>query len=305
MKKSNRKIVGMTIVAILIASIFVAFASTGGTQSANVDNKECYGCSCLDVQQIFGSDILELKGKAEHEAVAKALDNEDVKILHETLVEKGYTPQMSYSKAVKMGFKNESKTMEVTAVVIPYKGDSNSAQIIFVTDGKRAEAGAGIINAEEESKRVVIEVFELKESVLTTHIIENNDGVITMDGRVIPTVSTKGASSCEICMSVCTFIIAAGCSVSGYFVCVAACIPFSGPVCPVLRYAGTVKAIADSSAKTTVEHHISSSICCNIFFIYYWAKCTHRVGAPEGAPSDSEGVWPYFLFVREGRDKNV
>ncbi|MDI6888412.1 MAG: hypothetical protein QMC78_01785 [Methanocellales archaeon] len=198
----------------------------------NVDT-DCTSCH-TDAAQIHDWDtyVVELEGKEKNKAVSEALKNEDVKLLRKTLIKDGYTPRVSDASVQKVTAPGASgDILETLVVTIPFNGDSNSAQIIFMTNSERTEVGAGITTI-TENNNIVIEMLTIDdEGAIETHIIENNEGVITFDGETVLTIHT---TDYEMCLSVCYFIYATGCGISGYFVCLAACAPFGTAACPVI-----------------------------------------------------------------------
>ncbi|MDW7728138.1 MAG: hypothetical protein SCH70_13745 [Candidatus Methanoperedens sp.] len=97
----------------------------------------------------------------------------------------------------------------------------------FVRDvnGEKTKVGAGTIQKTGNSTN--IEIFEYKKGEISTQKIVNDNGIISIDGKVV----TASSDDCSTCLTVCEYVYAAGCSLGSYFVCLAACAPIGNAAC--------------------------------------------------------------------------
>jgi len=190
----------------------------GSCHDEHFVDKDCTSCH-TDTAEIHDWDIsvVELEGREKNKAISEALKNDDVKLLRKTLIEKGYTPRVSDASVQKVTALGASGDVpETLFVAIPFAGEVDSAEISFSINGERTEASAGIIRVAEDG-RAVIEVLTIDdEGMITTHILEYNQGVITLDGKIIGEIHT---TPYELCMWVCNNIYLYGCYGWGLYLC--------------------------------------------------------------------------------------
>lgn len=185
----------------------------------------------------------ELNGPELDRLAQKAIDNEGVQQLVEHLA--GKDAYLAGKRAAKWQFDGH----EGEVVLLNYKGKED-VQIIFGESGGKVKVGAGVFRITNNKKQ--IEAYDLVNgkiyhaSTITAEKDANgkfdqpsvqwHSSPLTKDPKAIssPPVSSLSTSSCNTCISVCNYIHAAGCGVSGYFVCLAACAPFGTLACPII-----------------------------------------------------------------------
>ncbi len=135
-KTTRKPFIAFLVVALLTVLPLqgVAFAEDGGD------------CPCCTVpEEILGATITELTGSEANVAIARALANEEVKILRLALLEVGYTPRVDQALAVSATWDDEEGTHQGLNVVIPFEGEGLGAAIIY-----------GHIDGDEEAVATVI-----------------------------------------------------------------------------------------------------------------------------------------------------
>lgn len=238
-------IMGLLIVSISFASAISAqvglveteTGTSAGTVYGTFISQDTTGsdCECCGEGGIGNANVTvrELQGKDKNKAVAEVLSIAEVKKLKAMLIEKGYRPKIHEIRVNMISLKKESDVSEGLVVEMPFEKDPNSdiGRILVITNGDNIKAGAGTIKKVDNSTN--IEVFEYKNGEISTQRIEIDNGMISVDGKVV-----TDSSDCSTCLTVCEYVYAAGCSLGGYFVCVAACAPIGNvaclPICGVI-----------------------------------------------------------------------
>ncbi|TFH46574.1 MAG: hypothetical protein E4G94_02125 [ANME-2 cluster archaeon] len=244
--KLGALIMGLLIVNISFASAISAQAvqvetnmgTSAGTVYGTFVDQDTIGsdCGCCGEGGIGNANVTvrELLAKEKNQAVAKVLSNAEVKKLKAMLIEKGYKPKIHETRVNMISLKNESDFSKGLVVEMPFEKDPNSdiGRIIVVTNGDIIKVGAGTIKKVGNSTN--IEVFEYKNGEISTQKIVNDNGIISIDGNVV----TASSDDCSTCLTVCEYIYAGGCTLGGYFLCVAACAPIGNiaciPICGVI-----------------------------------------------------------------------
>lgn len=239
MKRSKGMQLGSVLAAMLILmatiAVPVAMAETNTETGVETSETGCGtcgdqnsgSCGCCKNAVNGNVSVIELQGSEKNKAVADVLSNNEVKNLKEMLIEKGYKPKINEAAANKLIFKNESNVLEAVVVEIYFEKDPGSdiARIFFTSNGEKTKVGAGTIQKIDNSTN--IEVFEYKNGEISTQKIVNDNGIISIDGKVV----TASSDDCSMCLSVCQYVYAAGCSLGSYFLCIAACAPFAYAAC--------------------------------------------------------------------------
>lgn len=245
---------GMQLCALIMGLLImsISFASTISAQAGHVETNTgtsagtVYGtfigqdttgsdCGCCGEGGIGNANVTvrELQAKEKNKAVAEVLSIAEVKKLKAMLIEKGYKPKIHETRVNMISLKNESDVSEGLVVEMLFEKDPNSdiGRILVITNGDNIKAGAGTIKKVDNSTN--IEVFEYKNGEISTQRIEIDNGIISVDGKVV-----TASSDCSTCLTVCDYVYAAGCSLSAYLVCLAACAPIGNiaciPICGVI-----------------------------------------------------------------------
>jgi hypothetical protein len=236
--KGMRKAVSLALAVVLVMATMAVPVMAETNTGANVECGTCGdqnpgSCRCCGGAGNVNVGVVELQDSEKNKAIAEALSNTEVKNLKAILIERGYKPKIDRSIANKLILENESGTSEAVVVEITFEKDPSSdiGRIIFTSTGDKTKVGAGIVKKVGDT--ITVDAFEYKNGELSTQTIKNDNGIISIDGVVI-----AASSSCDMCISVCNYIYGAGCGLSGYFVCLAACAPFGnvacGPICAVI-----------------------------------------------------------------------
>lgn len=222
----------LIVMATIAVPVAVAETNTGTSVGGNSIES---GCGCCGEGGIGNANVTvrELQANEKNQAVTKVLSNAEVKKLKAMLIEKGYKPKIHETRVNMISLKNESDVSKGIVVEMPFEKDPNSdiGRIIVVTKGDNIKVRAGTIKKVGNSTN--IEVFEYKNGEISTQRIVNDNGIISIDGEVV-----TASSDCSMCLTVCEYVYAGGCSLGGYFVCVAACAPIGNvaclPICGVI-----------------------------------------------------------------------
>lgn len=231
------KIHWRTVLTILISISLIATPAMAGISFAKIAaiSDHCEPCELMNNEVIWSNDFLsykELNGPELNELVQKAIIDDGVQQLVEHLSDK--EAKLEGKRAAKWLFDGQ----EGSIVLLNYKGKKD-VQIVYSAFGENVKVGAGVFKTTD--KKTQIEAYDLVGGKIyhasTIVSIKDSNGKpgkptveyysspLVKDSKSIDSLSDVviSSSSCTICMSVCQYIIAGGCGVSGYFVCVAAC----------------------------------------------------------------------------------
>ena len=185
-------------------------------------------------------------------------DKDSLSVIRD-LRSKGY--ELQYDKADIQRIRSKENTSHESLLVIIHaesKNSTNSAQVIFTSNGERTCVANAII--EDGANYRKIDVYEIEDGTEKNYVVENRAGTISIDGETIRTglqqigasqvragqvkavapercgtgnchCSSPQSKECRMCRQVCNYISCAGCGLSGYVVCLAACSCFAGPAC--------------------------------------------------------------------------
>ena len=160
-----------------------------------------------------------------------AADKDAISVIKD-LHSKGY--KLQYGRAnIQRTRPKENESHEALLVIIPAesKNSHNSAQLIFASNGEMTCVANAIIEDGENYRK--IEVYEIGNGAEKNYVVENRAGTISIDGKTIITGSQiRSGIDCDICHTVCNYITTAGCGLSGYLVCTAACAGFARTYVP-------------------------------------------------------------------------
>ncbi|RLD19968.1 MAG: hypothetical protein DRI69_07245 [Bacteroidetes bacterium] len=197
-------------------------------------------CNCVTEDKVGGNNIVDNfiieneHGFGKVRSLLGVITDKDVISVIKDLHSKGYNLQYDRTSIQRIRPK-ENESQEVSLVIIPAesKNSPNSAQVIFASNGEMTCVANAIIEDGENYRR--IEVYEIDNGTENKYVVENRAGTISIDGKTIITGSQiRSGTDCDICLSVCGVISAAGCGLSGFLVCTAACAGFAGPTCPAI-----------------------------------------------------------------------
>lgn len=246
------KVYWQAVIAILISICLIATPAMAGVSAAKIAansvtaSGDCEPCELIKGEVVWSTDSLnykELNGSELDELVQKAISDDGVQQLVEHLSDK--EANLKEKRAAKWQFDGQ----EGSIVLLNYKGKED-VQIVYSAFGDNVKVGAGVFKTTD--KKTQIKAYDLVDGKIyhaSTIIsvkdsngkpgkpsVEYHSSPLVKDSKTIGSLTENGiaASSCNICMSVCQYIIAGGCGVSGYFICVAACAPFGNVTCPVI-----------------------------------------------------------------------
>ncbi|MEA1998748.1 MAG: hypothetical protein U9N61_05420 [Euryarchaeota archaeon] len=190
-------------------------------------------CNCGTTDKVDGNGIVDnFIIENEHgfgklkTLVGVAADEDAISVIKD-LHSKGYKLQYGRANIQRIRPK-ENESQEALLVIIPAesKNSHNSAQLIFASDGEMTCVANAIIEDGENYRK--IEVYEIDNGAEKNYVVENRAGTISIDGKIIITGSQiRSGIDCDICHTVCNHITTAGCGLSGYLVCTAACAGFA------------------------------------------------------------------------------
>lgn len=225
MKQKNR----IQIISVIICLLIVSTTALPATATA------CKPCA----QSIRGTDILDNftieseTGFKELNTLLRVITDTNTTSVIEDLQYKDY--KLQYDKAsIKKIYPKENKSQVTLLVVIPAesKNNNNSAQVVFVYNRETTKVANAVI--EKSNNYTKINVHEIDNGIEENYVVENREGTVSIDGKTI--TSKQQASSdldCDTCITVCEYIYAAGCGLTGYFTCLGACACFTGPAAEV------------------------------------------------------------------------
>jgi hypothetical protein len=164
-----------------------------------------------------------------------ALD-EDARTVIADLQDKGYKLQYNQANIQKVSPIEDAQDEAIIAVIPAKSEDSEKiGQVIFAFSSERTVVGNAIIEFGEDYGKM--EIFEINDGVKKNYVVENNAGVMSIDGKpIITDLETRSSSTdCDICLTVCGYVYTAGCGLTGYATCTLGCACFTGPAavaCP-------------------------------------------------------------------------
>lgn len=179
--------------------------------------------SCITLNDLM-DNVSYLEGANLYKQRAKTLANSDVKTLIKFLRSQGFKQLHKDTSAIELIFNG----IEFTAVEIPFVQDNkesipSSARLTHITTPVKEIIGVGIYNKIDD--QIIVEVYEVIDgTIVQTAVID--DVCFTCQGD-----KSIMSDSYDTCLSVCEYIYAGGCGLSGYFICNAACFMFAGPTC--------------------------------------------------------------------------
>jgi hypothetical protein len=241
----------MGVIALVIVALVALMLPSYAFADMNVASADSASLALENVQ------VDELDGADLGKAVADALKNQDVKTMRSFLVKEGFTPQIDEATGQKVNLKEEGKTQDIVVLIIPFSdaGEDDSAKLVFSTNGDEAKVGAGIMLGTGPTTSL-IQAYDVTggKVIHSATITANIDGTATIalylekqaDGTIISTspnpgkvftsssVSTLSMTNCEACLYVCGILTGGGCSVAGYFYCVALCFGVGNITCPFI-----------------------------------------------------------------------
>ncbi|MEA1894308.1 MAG: hypothetical protein U9N36_03705 [Euryarchaeota archaeon] len=197
-------------------------------------------CNCGTEDRVDGNDIVDNfiieneHGFGKLKTLVGVVVDKDVRSVIKDLHSKGY--ELHYDRTnIQRIRPKENESQEALLVIIPAesKNSPKSAQVIFASNGEMTCVANAIIEDGENYRK--IEAYEINNGTENKYVVENKAGTISIDGKTIITGSQiRSGIDCDICLGVCGVISAAGCGLSGFLVCTAACAGFAGPTCPAI-----------------------------------------------------------------------
>ena len=215
-------------------------------------------CDCGTKEKVEGNGVADdfiienEHGFGNLKVLMSVVSDKDTISVIKDLRSKGYELQYDKTNIQRIRPK-ENISHEALLVIIhaESKNGTNSAQVVFTSNGERTCVANAII--EDGANYRKIGVYEIDNGTEKNYVVENRAGTISIDGKTIITGSQQirsgqirsnscGTDGCHwessrnyrICRSVCGYICVAGCGLSGYIVCLAACAGVAGPACPVI-----------------------------------------------------------------------
>jgi len=237
------KIVSLLLSTLLIlGTLFYAgwaFASPIGTE--RVIEEEIIK---LDSNQSGDITKKVLEGAERDQAVSRALQNRDVKILQDFLEDRGYALQADQATPVKATVKSESETHQLISMCIPFgdKSESPQGQLLYMNADGKTMTGFSI-KKKINDNNFEVEVYEpingavartatafvdYANEMLTFKMANGKEVSLDLDG-----VTVLSASTCYWCQYVCDRLLATGCGLSCIVFCavMGAINPIAGLVC--------------------------------------------------------------------------
>ena len=215
-------------VAVMLSAVLLFVPVATGFAMANIVG----ATNPLAYEEVNGVELEEL--------AQKAISDSGVQQLVGHLTDKG--ADLVGKRAAKWQFDGH----DGRAVLLNYKGNED-VQIVYSESDGNVKVGAGVIKTTD--KKIKIKAYDLVDgkiyhSSTITSIkgpngkfakpsVEWNSSPLVKNPKAIDSLPdfSAAASSCTICKTVCSYVYAGGCGVTGYFLCVAACTPFAWAVC--------------------------------------------------------------------------
>ncbi|NOR48854.1 MAG: hypothetical protein GQ533_12565 [Methanosarcinaceae archaeon] len=200
--------------------------------------------ACMpSAQSMDGTDIVDnFTIENEHDfeklkALLRVVTDKNAISVIKDLQRKGYNLQYGKTNVQRI-YPKGNESQEALLVIIPAesKNSYNSAQVVFASNGEMTCVANAIIEDGEDYRR--IEVYEIDNGIEKNYVVENKAGTISVDGNTIITeLQTSSDDDCDTCITVCEYIYAGGCVLTGYFTCLSACSFVTGPgaaACPLI-----------------------------------------------------------------------
>lgn len=225
-------IVSMFFVAPAMACVPFAQAMNGSSTENNFTVED------FTIEDSTIEDNFTIETEGELGKLSSLLDitlNKDAMTVIKDLQSKGYKLQYNQINVQKLYPKDEEEH-EATIAIIPAKSEETDkvGQIIFASNGEKTIVGNAIIEYSEDYGKM--EIYEINNGIEHNYIVENKAGVMFVDGEPIITgMQTTSSTDCDTCITVCEYIYATGCGLTGYATCTLGCACFTGPaavVCP-------------------------------------------------------------------------
>jgi hypothetical protein len=131
---SRLKVIGIVMVLLLLVYILIiASPWSKGNQQVKYECKSCGASGNNDPQS---EPVIEkLEGQEKDNAVSRALDSEDFKLVNSILTKAGYQPVLGNSCALRMKKSLEDTSVEYLVVGIDYAGDRESRPVVARVSG--------------------------------------------------------------------------------------------------------------------------------------------------------------------------
>lgn len=219
-----------TCIAVMLSALLLFTPAMTGFSVAKVLEP----ANSLSYHELYGAELDTL--------AQKAISDSGVQQLVEHLA--GKDAYLTGKRAATFQFDGRMGNV----VLLNYKGRKD-IQIVFSESEGNVKVGAGVFKITD--KKTQIEVYDLVDGKIyhssTITVLKDANGrpgkpsvewhssPLTPKKAVdLPSVSILATSNCNTCLQVCSYIYAAGCGFSGYFVCLAACAPIGTLACPII-----------------------------------------------------------------------
>lgn len=204
----------------------------GGAFFARLDALQSINLSLADGKTKVQAK--ELKGRARDNALEAMRGDSFAKLLWRHLEARRFMVKMDQVRGSAIVVKDDRERHSGFVMDVLFVAqDGRIARQLHITDGNTTTNAVGIF-------------YFVRERVEKVEILEVVDGQIAHTQTVVPS-STAGltqqsvttyqsSSECSICRNIYDFIFTAGCGLSGFFLCIAACAPL-GPgaiACPII-----------------------------------------------------------------------
>jgi hypothetical protein len=187
------KAAGVVVFLLLVLSLIIASASNG-------NHKTTYGCrSCgshaNNGQQTSSStpEIKGLEGKEKEEAVSKAVNSEDFKLVSLILAKAGYRPVFSNSSALRIIRAVGNASITYLVVEIDFEGDRESRPVLALVFLEPYQEAYGF---RLDYKRNLLELLVKASNGKTSGLLINDYATGMING--IPPILTQSCNPCEV-----------------------------------------------------------------------------------------------------------